>query len=213
MTAALRRRGGAEADARKCTAFVGARLVATGGLEEVAVAVWEELGKTTEDAAPMIFDDETGEAVELDLRGSAEDVVARLRRGREPEPRSSTVESKGPGRPRLGVVGREVTLLPRHWEWLDEQTGGASVTLRKLVEAARRGSQGADRARRALEAAYRFLSAMAGNLPGFEEASRVLFSKGRGRLATFRKLVRDWPEDVRKHAIRMVRAAVEAGGD
>ena len=74
------------------------------------------------------------------------------------------------------MVAREVTLLPRHWEWLAQQSGGASVALRRLVDQARRGTEDKDRIRRAQEAAYRFMSAMAGNRPNFEDAIRALFA-------------------------------------
>ena len=84
---------------------------------------------------------------------------------------------RGPGRPKLGVVAREITLLPRHWEWLAQQTGGASVAIRKLVDEARRATATtAIASASAQEAAYRFMSAMAGNLPHFEEAIRALFA-------------------------------------
>ena len=85
--------------------------------------------------------------------------------------------------PKLGVVAREVTLLPRHWQWLGSQPGGASVAIRKLVEAARRANQEVDQRRQTQEAAYHFMSAMAGNLPNFEEASRALFANDRGRFS------------------------------
>ena len=116
-----------------------------------------------------------------------------------------------PGRPKLGVVAREVTLLPRHWEWLNSQPGGASVALRKLVEEARRANSGKDRLRRAQEAAYRFMSTMAGNEPGFEEAARALFA---GRQEPFEALVRGWPKDVREHAKKLAAGVwQEAGND
>jgi hypothetical protein len=116
---------------------------------------------------------------------------------------------RGPGRPKLGVVAREVTLLPRHWEWLGRQPGGASVALRKLVEDARRANGGKDRIREAREAAYRFMSAMAGNEPGFEEATRALFAGARG---AFEANVAGWPHDVKAHARRLAEPsfAVEA---
>ena len=104
---------------------------------------------------------------------------------------------RGPGRPKLGVVAREVTLLPRHWEWLAQQPGGASVAIRKLVEEARRTGEDRDRVRQAQEAAYRFMSAMAGNKPHYEDAIRALFA---GEAARFEKLIAEWPADVRDHA-------------
>jgi hypothetical protein len=94
-------------------------------------------------------------------------------------------------------VAREVTLLPRHWEWLAKQPGGASVTLRKLVEDARRANAGTATAREAQERAYRFMSAMAGNLPGFEEATRALFAKDKPR---FEMLIAEWPDSVGDYA-------------
>ena len=109
-------------------------------------------------------------------------------------------EPRGRGRPRLGVVAREVTLLPRHWEWLGAQPGGASVALRKLVEAARRASGDLDRSRAARDAAYHFMSAMAGNLPGFEEASRALFADDRRQ---FVALIAGWPGDIRDHIVKL----------
>jgi hypothetical protein len=98
------------------------------------------------------------------------------------------------------VVAREVTLLPRHWDWLGSQPGGASVALRKLVDEARRLRGDRDRIRTAQEAAYHFMSAMAGNLPGFEEATRALFADDRHR---FVDLIAAWPEDLRDHALKL----------
>ena len=135
----------------------------------------------------LVFNDATGAQVDLDLRTSA---------GTEPP----AVEPRGRGRPRLGVVAKEVTLLPRHWDWLNLQPGGASVALRRLVDEARRTSGDRDRIRGAQEAAYRFMSAIAGNLPGFEEATRALFVYDRRR---FTELVAAWPHDVRDYAIRL----------
>jgi hypothetical protein len=109
-------------------------------------------------------------------------------------------EPRGRGRPKLGVVAREVTLLPRHWEWLNAQPGGASVALRKLVEAARRGNGDSDRSRAARDAAYHFMSAMAGDLPHFEDAARALFADDR---RNFTILIAAWPDDVRDHIVRL----------
>ena len=111
-----------------------------------------------------------------------------------------TGEPRGRGRPKLGVVAREVTLLPRHWDWLAAQPGGASVALRKLVDEARRASGDKDRSAQARDAAYHFMSAMAGNLPQFEEASRALFADDRRR---FTGLIADWPADIRDHIVKL----------
>jgi hypothetical protein len=178
-----------------CTAFAGSQRIASGELRAVvlaAKAVWDR-DKWTQ---VLIFDDVTSELVEVDFSGSPEDVRRRVAQGAADEPRK-------PGRPKLGVVAREVTLLPRHWDWLASQPGGASVALRKLVEQARVTSQGRDRRRRAQEAAYRFISAMAGNEPGFEEATRALFA---GKKDRFDEMVEAWPADVREHAKKLAAA-------
>jgi hypothetical protein len=153
-------------------------------------------------AGVLVFDDVTSEQIELDVRGSVAEVRARAaaRVAAMAAPAPSPELPRGRGRPKLGVVAREVTLLPRHWEWLGEQPGGASVALRKLVDAARKANEGKDRLRRAQDSAYRFMSAMAGNFPGFEEAVRALFG---GDAARFEELVAAWPAAVRSHAMKL----------
>lgn len=178
------------------TAFEGTRLIASGPLAEVALAV-KVASAGDAVASILIFEDATGRAIDLDLRGTDADIVARLPdQNREP----AAEPPRGRGRPKLGVVAREVTLLPRHWDWLAAQPGGASVALRRLVDAARRASGERDRTRRAQDAAYHFMSAMAGNLPNFEEAARALFAADRRRFAS---LIAAWPEDIRNHAIAL----------
>ncbi len=154
--------------------------------------------------AVLIFDDTTGRSVEIDTRGTDEEVAGRLaQRTAVNECADTDVDigtPRGRGRPRLGVIAREVTLLPRHWDWLATQPGGASVALRKLVEEARKTHVETDRRRTALERAYHFMSAIAGDMPGFEEAMRALFAADERRL---RKWVAPWPADVREHAIAL----------
>ena len=175
-----------------CTAFDGHRLLTAGARLDVAVAVKRALGAGA--AGPLLaFGDATGAAIDFDLSGSDADIAARLA---EPEP-----EPRGRGRPKLGVVAREVTLLPRHWEWLAAQPGGASVALRRLVDEARRADGGATQARQAVAAAYRFLHAIAGNFPGFEETSRALFA---GDREGFAQRIADWPPDIVAHARRLL---------
>jgi hypothetical protein len=148
----------------------------------------------------MVLDDATGRVIDLDLRGSDEAVVASLAAlapvfpdTAEEAPEAAAPGPRGRGRPRLGVVAREVTLLPRHWDWLAGQPGGASVALRKLVDRARRESGDVDVARTRRDAAYRAMSALAGNLPGFEAASRALFA---GDDEGFRAAAAAWPADL-----------------
>lgn len=185
-------------DQVSCTAFDGTRQIASGPLAEVVSATKQAIDAGA--AGPvLIFDDRSGRQVEIDFRGPAEQVLGRLRTFEKAEE-----PARGPGRPKLGVVAREVTLLPRHWEWLATQSGGASATLRRLVEEARRQSHGRDHARVAGEAVDRFMLAMTGNLPGHEEASRAFWRK---EYARFSELTAMWPADVREHVRRLVAKA------
>lgn len=192
-------------DLKRCTAFEGIRCIASGELARVVISVKEVIDRGGEESV-LIFDDFTSELIEVDFRGSLNEVLKRLEKpGFKAESAATQVNAeqnvpRGPGRPRLGVVSREVTLLPRHWDWLNSQPGGASVALRKLVEEARRVNSGKDKVRRSQEAAYRFMSAMAGNLPGFEEATRALFA---GNSERFDSLVSSWPADIRDHARKL----------
>lgn len=178
----------------RCTAFDGTRRIASGSLSDVALAVKraEEHGAR---GNVLVFDDATGRVVDVWTEGSEAEVAARYapRRTREDEPRRR-------GRPKLGVVAREVTLLPRHWDWLATQPGGASVALRRLVEEARRANAGTDRVRQAREAAYRVMHALAGDLPGYEEATRALFA---GDRAAMERETTWWPADVRAYALAL----------
>jgi hypothetical protein len=191
----------------RCTAFEGTQCVASGELAQVAL---KAKGVVDGGKQVLIFDDVTGEAIEVDFRGTAADVLRRLARSESKEtgaaPGHEAEAPRGPGRPKLGVVAREVTLLPRHWDWLNAQPGGASVALRKLVETARRANEGKDRVRQAQEATYRFMSAIAGNQPGFEEATRALFANDERR---FGQLTEPWPIDIRSHARKLAAVAFE----
>lgn len=191
-----------------CTAFAGTKRLATGALIEVASAASAELKRDAK-ASILIFDDATARPIDVDLRGSAKDIAKRLA-AIAPEiviPTGVELGPRGPGRPKLGVVAREVTLLPRHWEWLAEQPGSASVALRKLVEAARKISPDSDRRRLAQEAANRFMTALAGNEPGFEEATRALFAGDAEKLAF---QMEAWPDDVRSYALQLAAPAFAA---
>ncbi|WP_175672228.1 DUF2239 family protein [Burkholderia ambifaria] len=188
------------------TAFDGHRRLVSGPLATVALAVRQAAGDATPGTI-LIFDDATGRAIDLDLRGTAEEIRARY--AAAPADASAPAggpagegEPRGRGRPKLGVVSREVTLLPRHWDWLATQPGGASVALRKLVEDARRTHAAADRRRDAQARAYHFMSAIAGDLPGFEEAARALYANDLARLT---ELIAGWPDDVRDHALALAR--------
>ncbi|WP_438035216.1 DUF2239 family protein [Sorangium sp. So ce204] len=175
------------------TAFAGAERVVRGTLEETLREAKRRL-----DADPelrlLIFEDASGKQVDFDLRGSLEQVLSRARPERPAR--------AGPGRPKLGVVSREVSLLPRHWAWLERQPQGISAALRRLVEEASKRAPDEDRAREARAAASRFMWVMAGDLPLFEEASRALFASDKRR---FTELTRAWPADVREHLNELLR--------
>jgi hypothetical protein len=186
-------------------AFEGDRRIASGDLREVARAAKHTLDRRN-DASILVFDDASSGPIEIDFRGTVEEVLARL-----PDLTSVPVAlndapsaPRGPGRPRLGVVAREITLLPRHWDWLAQQPGGASVAIRRLVEEARRTGEDKDRLRQARETAYRFMSVIAGNKPHYEDAIRALFAADPAR---FKELIAGWPADVRDHASHLAERA------
>ena len=175
------------------TAFLDGLRLATGPLHQVAVAVLRaQLARP--DGHPLVFSDATGQSADLDLRGGEAAVAARYA-----EVLPAPVP-KGRGRPKLGVVAREVTLLPEHWDWLAAQPGGASVALRKLVHEARRSGGEGGRARQANDRAYHAMSTLAGDLAGFEEASRALFAGDRER---WRAHIAGWPADVQAYLLRL----------
>jgi uncharacterized protein len=170
--------------------FDGSCRLARGSLPEAAVAAWRAQARGARGPV-LVFDGETGAVVDLDLRGDETEVAAR----HAPSPAPAPVR----GRPKLGVTAREVTLLPRQWDWLATQPGGASAALRRLVDAARRTEGEAGRLRAMREAAYRFMVAAGGDLPGFEAAVRALFA---GDIKTMKARLADWPPDVREEALR-----------
>src|SRR5664279_3223591 len=185
-------------------AFEGDRRLASGNLRDVARAAKQALDQ----ASILVFNGQTSGPIDIDFRGSIEDVLARLPEAGD-APTAEEAAPPGPrrpGRPKLGVIAREVTLLPRHWEWLAQQSGGASVALRRLVDEARSGGEHGNRIRLAQEAAYRFMSAMAGNKPHYEEVARALFA---GDAPRFEAWTDSWPADVRDHARRLAAAAFE----
>lgn len=161
---------------RTLTAFAGDLWIATGDEAEVRATV-RALGDDAQ--AVLLFDDATGRQVDIDLRTG------------------STDAPRGRGRPKLGVQPREITLLPRHWDWLATQSGGASATVRRLVEAARKADADKPSPRAAMDAAYHFMTAMAGDRPGYEAAIRALYAKDE---QLFISLSQDWPSGIRDHA-------------
>lgn len=155
----------------------------------------------------LIFNDHTGKAIEIDLRGTTQEIYARTLKT-YPNLKDHVISSapdieikdetapRGRGRPKLGVVAKEITLLPRHWEWLAEQSSGASAAIRRLVDEARKQHTRRDAAKKAHERTYQFMMAVAGNLPLYEEALRALFANDTKALAT---CIAGWPSDTRNY--------------
>ena len=188
------------------TAFEGTRRIASGALADVVMAAKAVIDGGSAEPV-MVLDDLDAQRVEIDFRNGIDFILARLPR---PAPKIDPEAPRGRGRPRMGVVAREITLLPRHWDWLNRQPGGASVALRKLVEEARHTHQARDRIRQSQEAAYRFMSIMAGDRPGFEEATRALFA---GSHVRFDAMTGSWPVDVRDHAQKLAAGAFTSAAD
>jgi hypothetical protein len=186
---------------RKFVAFSGQRLVGEGPIKATLTSAkrWMDDGDAE---TVLVFDDETGAQLDFDWRGTEIEVIERLKEhpAFTVSEVGDTLERPGPGRPKLGVVSREVTLLPRHWQWLEAQSGGISATLRRLVDDARKATKDTDRVRQCRDALSRFLWAMAGNLPNFEEATRALFANERSR---FEALTEKWPVDIRNHVRKL----------
>jgi len=174
------------------SAFSEDRLIAFGSLPTVLSAAKLYLDSSEESPQLLIFEDRTGRQVDFDFSGTLAEVQARAL-----PPPSRT----GPGRPKLGVVSREVSLLPRHWEWLESQPHGISASLRRLVDEARKQNPGEHRARKGREAVSKFMTAIAGNRVNYEEASRALFASDHAR---FEELIGEWPEDIRAHLLRVL---------
>lgn len=166
------------------TAFLASKQIATGDREAVMREIKDRLA--SHDGRILIFEDQSGRVIDLDYRDTA---------------------ARGVGRPKLGVQAREVTLLPRHWDWLANQSGGASAAIRRLVDEAR-GKGRSERERR--DAAYRFMQAACGDMPGYGEALRALYA---ARVDDFYALVDKWPADIRRYVRVLLDDDVRAPGD
>lgn len=181
------------------TAFSEGRRLVQGDLPQVVATAKAMLEKASLEPV-LIFDDRTGAQIDIDLNGPLEVILKFLPDFEVHAEQAAKPPAPRPGRPRLGVIPREVTLLPRHWEWLGAQPGGASITLRKLVEQACRSSSAEGQSRKAQEACYRFMVAAGGNLPNFENATRSLFA---GDREAYQQAIETWPEDLRSYALNL----------
>jgi len=180
-------------------AFAGVRKVACGSLGDVLPVLKQRFDRDGSELV-LVFDVDTGNQVEFDLRGSLDAIMALV----------APARPRGPGRPRLGVSSREVSLLPRHWDWLEQQPSGISAAIRRLVEQASKAQPGRERARRIRAALSKVLSALAGNRPNFEEACRALFAGDAARVAT---LIQRWPKDIREYVLQQATEAARADAD
>jgi uncharacterized protein len=191
------------------TAFLGVGVVASGSLQHVVSTVKYTLDDRNLTQL-LIFDDTTGKQIDVDFRGKTDDVLKRLGEqfGDLPGTEMNHQPSRRVGRPKLGVVSGEVTLLPKDWEWLKSQPGGASVTLRELVGDARRVGGKQSKIREAQEVTYHFMTAMAGNFHQYEEALRALYA---GDLDRFYHCIDDWAPDIRNHIKRLAANAFPEG--
>jgi hypothetical protein len=179
------------------TAFNQQTLVSHGSLEDVILKIKKRLGKSA-NSDVFIFSDQTGKTIDFNFNGSDADITRRLKVYSDSSMAPST--ESGPGRPKLGVVSREVSLLPRHWEWLATQQGGASSTLRRLVEESIKKNSSHQSVRQTQEKVYKIMLALAGDLPGYEEALRALYKKDKPQ---FSLQIKKWPDDIKDYVLRM----------
>ncbi|MGA6136941.1 DUF2239 family protein [Acinetobacter dispersus] len=168
------------------TAFSGSTLIATGQPAELAIKI-KVTPKTTENI--LIFNDQTGRQVDLDLSGSEQEIHQRYS---EPEP------TKKVGRPKLGVISREITLQKKHWDWLDQQSASASAVIRKLIDKELNDPTSESNIMLAKQSTDRFMSAMLGNMPNYEEATRALYQ---GDQEMFFKMIQDYPKDIKNYLV------------
>lgn len=188
------------------TAFEGDKLVCKGDLPDVILRLKRRMGKA-ENSAVLIFSDATGNTMDFNFQGTEKDVLKRLEIfSGDDAPDIPVAEPAGPGRPRLGVVSREVSLLPRQWEWLASQSGGASAILRRLVDEERKRSIGGDTVKKHQERTYKFISVMAGDMKGYEDALRALYRKDQ---KSFNLHTGEWSPDVKAHALRLAKPVFE----
>lgn len=169
------------------TAFSGHTLIAQAQLPEIALKL-KHLSETAENI--LIFNDQTGRQIDLDLSGSEQEIQQRYS---EPEP------AKKVGRPKLGVISREITLQKKHWDWLDQQSASASALIRKLIDKELNDPASESNILLAKQATDRFMSAILGNMPNYEEATRALYQSNR---EVFLKMIQDYPKDLKEYLIQ-----------
>ncbi|MCH7331632.1 DUF2239 family protein [Acinetobacter modestus] len=167
------------------TAFLNEQCLASGLLADVAIAIQQHANQSN--STILIFNDQTGRQIDLDLSGSEQNIQQRYA---EPE------MVKKVGRPKLGVISREITLQQKHWDWLDQQSSSASAVIRKLIDKELNDPNSESNRMLAKQATDRFMSAMLGNMPNYEEATRALYQ---GDREVFLDLIRDYPKDIKEY--------------
>lgn len=187
------------------TAFEGPDRLFKGNLQDVVLKTKRRLGRA-ENSSILIFSDATGRTIEFNFHGSEKDVSRRLEMYVD---QAGNKPSSGPGRPRLGVISREISLLPRHWEWLATQSGGASAAIRRLIEEAKKKSAARGSIKQLQERAYQFMTVIAGDLAGYEEALRALYRADRKH---FLLKIQDWPCDIKNYLMELAEPVFEASG-
>ncbi|MBT6276058.1 MAG: DUF2239 family protein [Chromatiales bacterium] len=189
----------------ECVGFIDGCISLRGDFEVVALRCWQ--ARNDNGASRVaIYDDQTGQPIDVDYSGAKSDFIAHL--ANHPLLRSEEAERRQPrgrGRPRLGVVSREISLLPRHWTWLQTQRGGASAALRRLVDEARKAQGPGVSKPEAIDAAHRFMWDIAGDAPGFEEAARALYAENFDKLD---EIIVDWPAGVREQLARLLNRGI-----
>ncbi|MCC2615272.1 DUF2239 family protein [Aestuariibacter halophilus] len=136
---------------------------------------------------PYLYEVNTCQRIDIDWYGSADEVIAKLPNTLAPTPAKR-------GRPKLGVTSKEVTLLPRHWQWLSKQRGGASTTLRRLVDQAINNMSAKEQLHMLQSQLYNLMTVMADEA-GFEEASRALY---RADNEAFQRAIQTWPDEIKQ---------------
>ena len=159
--------------------------IGQGELTDVALAAHRFL-RTHPDQSALILQDSTCQIIDLDLSGDE----ALLERKANHYP----IRSQAPVPDSKDPITGEITLLPRHWQWLAEQGGNASATLRRLIDEARRDpKQKADNeCRRRQQLTYRFCQALCGDFQGYEDALRALYAADKD---SFKTHISTWPAD------------------
>ena len=182
-------------------AFYGNQQVAVGELTDMLTKTTiflKEKQTTGTDTEPLlIFNEQNGSQIDFDFRGSLEEILERA---------LPKQKKRRAGRPKLGVISREITLLPRHWEWLESQTKSASASLRLLVEEAMKREGGEAKIKKNIAVTDRIMMVMAGNLTYFEEASRALNARNVER---FEECVSTWPDDIKIYLLKRVRSLTQ----